>query len=202
MGRAVAFAASFWLLAFLGLSQALVPLGRSSSSPLGPEQWLVLTVIFALQVMLLIVPSRLGAGLPVGRGLLLAPLLTSGLLLGILLFGFEMAIGEYTRLLNDSSVWTLIAPLGAGIGYGLVLHRTSRRKAVEDVLRKQRSTLFIAGILVLAVTIPAHVLTVRRGGFLVGIGTSLGIAISVVVILLVLGQLLFARMIRKRTGAT
>jgi hypothetical protein len=199
MRRAVVFAASFWVLAFLGLSQALVLLGRSSSAPLGPEQWLVLTLIFVLQVMLLIVPSRLCAGLPVSRGLLLVPIVASGFLLGVLLFGFEMAIGEYTRLLDDASIWTVLVPVAAGIAYVFVLHRKSRHVVAEKLLRSQRSTLLIAGILILAATIPAHILTVRRGGFLVGIGTALGMALSVLVLLLVLGQLLFALLCARST---
>jgi hypothetical protein len=199
MRRAVVFAASFWLLAFLGLSEAVVLLGRSSSSPLGPEQWLVLTLIFVLQVMLLIVPSRLSAGLPVGGGLLLVPLVASGFLLGVLLFAFEMAIGEFSRLLNDFSVWMAVAPVAAGLGYAFMLHRKSRRMAAKELLRRQCSTLLIVGILILAATIPAHILTIRRGGFLVGIGTALGMILSVLVILLVLGQLLFGLVLARST---
>ena len=199
MRRAVAFAASFWALVFLALAQVLALLGRSSSTPLGPEQWLVLIALVVLQIMLLIVPSRLCAGLPVGRGLLLAPLLASGFLLGVLLFSLEMAIGEYTRLLDDASVWTVLAPVAVGLGYVFVLHRKSRRMATGELLRKQSSALLIAGILVLAATIPAHILTVRRGGFLVGIGTALGVILSVMVILLVLGQLLFSLLCARST---
>jgi hypothetical protein len=200
MRRAVLFAVSFWLLVFLAVAQIAVLRGRWSAPALGLEQWLVLILILALQLMLLIVPSRLGAGLSVGRGLLLLPLAASGFLLAVLVFSLEMAFGEYTRLLDDASIWTVVIPVVSGIGYSFVLHRKSRRMAAGALLRTQRSTLLIAGILVLAAIIPAHLLTIRRGGFLVGIGTALGIILSVLVILLALGQLLFSLLCARSTS--
>ncbi|HMI31906.1 MAG TPA: hypothetical protein VK527_09220 [Candidatus Limnocylindrales bacterium] len=200
MRRAVLFAVSFWLLVFLAVAQIAILRGRWSAPSLGPEQWLVLIVILALQIMLLIVPSRLISGLPVGGGFLLAALAASGFLFAVLLFSIEMAFGEYTRLLNDASIWTVVFPVVAGIGYAFVLHRRSRRMAAERLLRHQCWTLLIAGALVLAAIIPAHLMTVRRGGFLVGIGTALGMILSVLVILLALGQLLFSLLCARSTS--
>ena len=122
MRRAVLFAVSFWLLVFMAVAQIAVLRGRWSAPALGLEQWLVLITVLVLQTMLLIVPSRMSAALPVGRGLLLVPLAASGFLLAVLLFAFEMAIGEYTRLLNDASVWTVVFPIVAGIAYAFMLH--------------------------------------------------------------------------------
>jgi hypothetical protein len=185
MGRAVAFAGAYWLFVFLAVEQVFRFMGRVAGY--GPEHWQGLIVLFALQVMLLIAPSRPGA-------LLLTPLLASGLLLGFLLFSFEMAVGEYARLLSDTSIWTMIVPAVAAIGYVFLMHREGRRLGAKELLRRQRWILLIAGILVLLVTIPAHVQTVKRGAFS-GIGTALGLIASVLIILFALGQLLFARML-------
>src|SRR5467141_2904569 len=193
MRRAAAFATSYWVLVFL----ALAPLLGGRSARLGIESLVALIVILVLQVMLLVLPSRISEGSQVTRGLLLVPLVASGLLLGLLSFGIEMAVGEYARLLNDSSPWTLIPPLVVGIGTVAVMYRKSGRVAARELLRKQQSTLLIAGVLAVLVTIPAHILTSRRGGFLVGIGTALGLIISVLVTLFALGQMLFARIFMK-----
>jgi len=191
MGRAVAFAVAYWLFVFLAVEQVSRFMGRVAGYR--PEHWQGLIVLFSLQVMLLIAPSRLSAGSHVGRGLLLAPILASGLLLGFLLFTFEMAIGEYARLLDDASIWTVIVPAVAAMGYVFVMHREGRRLGAKELLRRQRWILLITGILVLLVTIPAHAQTVKRG-MLSGIGTALGLIASVLVILFAVAQLLFARM--------
>ncbi len=193
MRRAVAFAISFWILALLAMMA--LPGGKSDAFRI--ESFLALIVTLVLQVMLLIVPSRLSGGSRVSRALLLVPFVASALLLGFLLFGFEMAIGEYARFLNDIETWTVIPPLALAIGYVVVMHRKSRSAAAWELLRWQRITLLIAGILILLATIPVHVLVSRRGGFLVGIGTALGLIISVWVTLFALAQVLFARMFLK-----
>jgi protein-S-isoprenylcysteine O-methyltransferase Ste14 len=106
-------------------------------------------------------------------------------------FGLETAVGECLRLLNNVSIWIWVAPAVAWAAYAFAMHRRSWHTPVARIAREQAAALAIAGTVVLLLAIPAHVLTVRRGGFIVGIGTALGVIIAVLTILLALGQLLF-----------
>jgi hypothetical protein len=203
----IAVAASYVLL-ILGLI-VLPLLARLNSSD---EFWWFITItvtgLVASWISLLWVPIRVARRLPVTRRSLLVPILGSGFLAGVLIFGLSLAVAEWMTGVPDAAAgWTVLALGVCGwVAWGIVFWLASAggggSRGVESHAARLARTLLAGSALELLVAVPAHVVVRRRTECCAGVGTAVGICCGIAVALVSLGPgvfLLYRRRCRQIT---
>jgi hypothetical protein len=203
------------LLYFLILVGLTVPLGLVALYPEATLQgmveaysewlyWVFVVLMVAAQATLLLVPIDLSLQRPTTHRSVLWPVLSAGLMVGMLVAGAAVSVFE---LMMKGKAIDL-----AGVGHGaplhvvilavwavwtLVFYRTSRDPAA-DVVSRQCRYLLKGSILELLIAVPTHVVVRGRDYCCAGYLTLLGIAFGVAVMLFSFGPGVFFLFVQRR----
>ena len=141
---------------------------------------------------------------PIRRRRLVLPVVGAAFMLTALVAGFSVAMAELLYLDRNDRITpaVFIGFLVVNwIGWGVLLwHHVADRPRYAMLGRLTRA-LFAGSLAELLATVPAHVIVSRRPGCLVGIGTMLGIAAGLSVMLASFGPAIFLLFLRPRHRA-
>jgi hypothetical protein len=139
---------------------------------------------------------------PIKKRRLIIPVIIAAVMMTVLIAGITLALGELI-FKNQGEwfayvFWAIVAInwLAWGFIFFIWGMRTQRYKTLRNVI----STMFAGSLLSLVISIPSHLIVVKRPGCLVGLSTALGIISGIFVMLWAFGPgiiLLFLREIRK-----
>jgi hypothetical protein len=141
---------------------------------------------------------------PIRRRRLVLPIVGASFMLTLLVAGFVTAMWELLYLDQHDFVTPTMffAFVGASwIGWGVLLWNHVRHRPKFQALGRLTGALFAGSLAELLATVPAHVIVSRRPGCLVGIGTMLGIAAGLSVMLMSFGPAIFLLFLRPRHRA-
>jgi len=163
--------------------------------------WLWIGIMILAQAALLAVPVSLARGRPVRRRALWPTLLASGLAMAILAGTLLLAL--YFLLVGDGDgkgliripsrvaeawVWgILLTALLVWAAWAVVFRRISRSRGPEDLVAMICRFLLAGSILELLVAVPCHIAVRRREECCADIGTFVGIAAGISVMLFSFG---------------
>jgi hypothetical protein len=158
--------------------------------------WLGVAVFLLSQTALLIIPVRASEKRPTSRRTVWLPVITSALMMGLLVGGLIMAIGETLRgkeFVNENIwLWIFLAVLLATwVVWGLLFYRWSRKLEPGSFLERIRRWLFCGSILELLVAVPTHIVVRSRDYCCAGFGTFFGITFGIAIMLLSFGPGVF-----------
>jgi hypothetical protein len=148
------------------------------------------------QAALLALPVQVASRQPITRRSLLWPVLVSGLMIGGLVVGAEMAMSEFVqRGAAFSTGWEKWTVLAAGaltwLVWTVVFYRMSRASTADDVISRQCRLMFRGSVLELLVAVPTHIVARHRDYCCAGVATFVGIALGIAVMLLSFGPAVF-----------
>ena len=152
----------------------------------------------ACGLALMILPVRAMRRRPVRRRTIWVPIILSGFLAGVLVFGASLALYEYFKLSNDIS-WGLIAA-GAGTWcfWSVVFALIALRRGPASIGMKLHRLLIAGSALELLIAVPTHVIVRRRPDCCAGIGTGIGLCLGIGVMFVSLGPSVLLLYLRRR----
>ncbi len=173
--------------------------------------WLWIFVVISGALLLLLVPIRYTERRPKSRRPLLVPIMTSSFFLGLLGFFFLGSImlaiwgDDGPPVLSGTSQATALTGVCVTVlllwsAWGVLFYRRTRSDSPDALLRRAASWLLKGSILELLVAVSCHVVVRRRDDCCAPLGTFLGIAAGLSVMLLSFGPgvfFLFADRCRK-----
>src|SRR6266568_2586410 len=182
-----AIAIIYALLIFGLILLMVIPLARQGDSLLLPVV-ITISVLIVGQTSLIFIPVRIASRRPFTRRTLWFPLLGSGLLAGILVFGGGMALWEWLEFKGDASAWVVvgIAALSWGL-WSFIFWRMSANRDPASIGSRLHRWLLAGSVLELLVAVPTHIVVRRRQECCAGIATGMGICAGVAVMLLSFG---------------
>ena len=153
--------------------------------------WLAVVVVIVCEAGLLLIPVKIDSKRPVSRRSVLWPILTSGLLFGLLTYALALAVYEgvgknlfeFKRLLWGLLgacvlLWTL---------WSVVFFRLSSGSHPKSIVLTQCRYLLSTGALAVLVAVPCHIIARHRANCCAGIYTFIGISFGLAVMLLSFG---------------
>ncbi len=147
-----------------------------------------ISVLIIGQTSLIFVPVRVSSRRPFTRRSLWFPLLGSGLLAGILVFGGGIAMWEWLQFKGDGAFWTVIGiSVFSWALWSLVFWRMAASRDPASIASRLHRYLLAGSVLELLVAVPTHIVVRRRGECCAGIATGIGICAGVAVMLLAFG---------------
>ena len=186
------------LLVLYGLLLAsLVAIGITEfSEPLGTLTILAITVVS--QAALILGAGSVQLSRPIRGWRLLIPVAVAAVMMVVLAGGLGLALGELFDLADEDWLLPVIAGfMGISwIFWGSLLFIYCRAAGRFTVLQKITAVIFAGSLVVLLVSIPAHIMVSRRPGCFVGLYTMAGIVSGIYVLLWSFGPgiiLLFLR---------
>jgi len=163
--------------------------------------WTWIFVMFSGAVSLLFIPIHYADRRPKSRRPLLVPIVTSILFLGLLGFFFVYSIvlaiwgdgsppvmssvNGTSEIAGCAGVWVVVLLLWTL--WGILFYRRARSDSPDTLLRRAASWLLKGSILELLVAVSCHVVVRRRDDCCAPLGTFLGIAAGLSVMLLSFG---------------
>jgi hypothetical protein len=164
--------------------------------------WIWIFVMISGAVLLLLVPIRYTERRPKSRRPLLVPIMTTSLFLGLLgcflLGSIMLAIwgDDGPPVLSGTSEATALTGVCVAVlllwaAWGVLFYRRTRSDSPDALLRRAASWLLKGSILELLVAVSCHVVVRRRDDCCAPLGTFLGIAAGLSVMLLSFGPGVF-----------
>jgi len=190
----VGLTAPVYLVAFFPQGSAQDALGIFASG----LYWIPLAAMIVSQAVLLLVPVELSLQRPSTRRSVVATIVASGLMMGLLGAGAGASVLEFIK--QEQALNLAMRGQGAPLLATLVLvwavwcilfYRTSRDTAPMDLVTKQCRYLLKGSILELLVAVPTHIVARARDYCCAGFLTFLGIAFGVSVMLFSFGPAVF-----------
>jgi hypothetical protein len=177
-----------YALLILGLILLMViPLAQQRDSLLIPVA-VSIAVLMIGQSSLIFVPVRVASRRPMTRRSLWFPLIGSGLMAGILVFGGGIALWEWLEFKGDASGWVVVGIAGVSWAvWSLVFWRMSATRDPASIASRLHRYLLAGSVLELLVAVPTHIVVRRRQECCAGIATGIGICAGVAVMLLAFG---------------
>ena len=172
----------------LALLPVVLPLLQGDS--VYPPLCATATVLVLCEMALLFVPVRVASRRPITRRGLWVPLLGSGLLIALLVFGGGVALVEFS---SDGDFAERLLPVVLGtagavwLGWTLVFWLMARRRGPDAAGARLHRWLLAGSVLELLVAVPTHVVVRRREECCAGILTGFGICAGLAVMLLAFG---------------
>lgn len=156
--------------------------------------WAALGAFLVAQAVMLMVPVDQVHERPRAQRHVLAPILSAGLMVGVLGVGTLLSLNEFIRKQHADAISAAL-PLGVLLGlwaaWTLVFYRASRNVPPEDVVTRQCRYLLRGSILELLVAVPTHIVARVRDYCCAGLYTFLGIAFGIAVMLFSFGPGVF-----------
>ncbi|HEV8379128.1 MAG TPA: hypothetical protein VGP99_09790 [Tepidisphaeraceae bacterium] len=177
-----------YALLILGLILLMViPLAQQRDSLLIPVAVSV-AVLMIGQTSLIFVPVRVAGRRPMTRRSLWFPLIGSGLMAGILVFGGGIALWEWLKFTGDASAWAVVGIAGVSwVLWSFVFWRMSASVEPASIASRLHRYLLAGSVLELLIAVPTHIAVRRRQECCAGIATGIGICAGVAVMLLAFG---------------
>jgi len=177
-----------YALLILGLILLMViPLAEKRDSLLIPVA-VSIAVLMIGQTSLIFVPVRVASRRPLTRRSLWFPLIGSGLMAGILVFGGGIALWEWLKFTSDASGWIVVGIAAFSWAlWSLVFWRLSASTDPASIASRLHRYLLAGSVLELLVAVPTHIVVRRRTECCAGIATGIGICAGVAVMLLAFG---------------
>ncbi|HEV8606470.1 MAG TPA: hypothetical protein VGQ99_13940, partial [Tepidisphaeraceae bacterium] len=139
------------------------------------------------QTSLIYVPVRVGSRRPFTRRSLWFPLLGSGLMAGVLMFGAGIAVWEWLKLGNEFG-WVVVGiAVLSWLLWAIIFWRMAAVTDPGAIASRLHRWLLAGSVLELLIAVPTHILVRRRGECCAGIATGIGICAGVAVMLLAFG---------------
>lgn len=156
--------------------------------------WVWLGVMGLAQAALLVVPVRVANRRPVTRRSLLWPVVTAGIMMGVLAMGAMYSIGEFAaRDKVPNWFWWAVLISGAVVWcvWAVLFYRSSRNAQPADVVSRQCRLMLRGSILELLVAVPTHIVARSRDYCCAGFMTFIGLALGISVMLFSFGPAVF-----------
>ncbi|MBN1342999.1 MAG: hypothetical protein JXQ73_09990 [Phycisphaerae bacterium] len=177
-----------WILLASYVALVLLLAGSVAKDLLGgPELplWIGFVALSVfVQVFFILAPGRPEYLTPIGPRRLIAPVVIAGLMMAILAFGFYMSLveliwGEGPNATTDR--WWLVS-LIAWVFWGALFYIRGRSRGRHRAMRGMVAWMIGGSLLELLVSVPAHVVVMRRPGcFVMGMSSLVGIAAGIYV---------------------
>lgn len=165
----------------------MVPLARGRDSLVVPAA-LSIAVLMIGQTSLIFVPVRVHSRRPMTRRSLWFPLLGSGMMAGILVFGGGIALWEWMKLESDITGWVVVGiAVISWAMWALVFWRMSASTDPASIASRLHRWLLAGSVLELLIAVPTHLAVRQRRECCAGMATGLGICAGVAVMLLSFG---------------
>lgn len=165
---------------------------------------ILIVVALVAQAALLSVPVEISDKRPVTKRTIVPLVLSTSLATVLLIFGSVTALTEVFK--TESQVqWTLFAFYGfLWVFWAIIFFRRSKKTEPMNFVERQCRWLFRGSILELLIAVPSHIYVRQRHECCAGIGTGIGIACGIAVMLFSFGPGVFflfkERIDRKRKG--
>ncbi len=174
-------------LLILGLiTAAVIPLAIDGESLLVPIV-ITISLLVIAQVGLIYVPVRVASRRPFTRRSLWYPLIGSGFLVGVLVLGGGIALGEWQRW-DDLLMWVVMGSAAATwLLWTIVFWRMSAVTDPGALASRFHRWLIGGSVLELLIAVPTHLVVRHRTECCAGIMTMLGICMGLAVMLLAFG---------------
>jgi hypothetical protein len=158
------------------------------------QLWAVVLVMGLAQAAFLVVPVRVASRRPTSRATLLAPIVVSGLMAGLLAVGLGYSIAEFAWGAHapNEAVWVPFLVGGVlWLGWAVYFWRFSAARAPDEVMRVQCRSLLKGSVMELLVAVPTHVVARYRDYCCAGLMTFVGLACGLAVMLFAFGPGVF-----------
>lgn len=202
MKNAAILIVTVYVLALCTLTVPVVWLSFQFPGPLpGPSEWygvfveetfwMFLGVMVLGQIVLLLVPIKVGNQRPTRRRSVYLPIIAAGFFAACLFFAVILALLEFFQKSLIEVEWHGWTAVGVGvvfwIGWTIVFFRITRDREPRDVVSRQCRHLLQGSALALLVAVPTHIIARQREYCCAGFGTFVGIALGIAVMLMAFG---------------
>jgi hypothetical protein len=139
---------------------------------------------------------------PISRRSIWFPVIASGLLMGALLFGAGLSLGELSEA-GDVYGWVIVcSSVAVWTAWSIIFALIAFRSGPGRIGRTLHRLLISGSVLELLVAVPSHVIVRRRNECCAGIGTGIGICVGVSIMIVSLGPSVFFLYHRRRRQIT
>jgi len=185
-----------YIAIIVGLFGTILHDSLSDGGPLWPTI-LLLSVAVVSQVLFIFGTGTINLCKPIRRRRLLIPVMVASLVMTVLVAGMLMAFIELAEGdVNEYLFWGFIGL--NWIVWSIIFFIRQRRTERYKVIRNLIATLFAGSLIELMVSIPSHIIVSRRPGCFVGIGTTIGIACGIGVMLWAFGPGIILLFLKER----
>lgn len=158
--------------------------------------WIWILVMVIGEMLLLLVPVRNTERRPKSRRILLVPIITTSFFLVALVFLFLTSImfavwGDENPIFDHFNTIALLSLVLLWAGWGLLFYRFNRNVSPDKLIKRATSWLLKGSILELLIAVPCHVVVRRRDDCCAPVGTLIGIAAGLSIMLLSFGPGVF-----------
>jgi hypothetical protein len=166
------------------------------------EFWIWISIMLCGEALLLFVPVRYADRRLKSRRPLLVPIITSGFFLGILLFVGLLSISAgmwgdkgpafLSNVPEEAAIAGFcIVPVIFWIAWGIIFYSRTEPDDPNTVIRRATSWMIKGSILEFLIAVPCHIAARRRDDCCAPIGTFLGIAAGISIMLMSFGPGVF-----------
>lgn len=182
-----------WLLLALYVTLVLLLVGNVAWDLFGQPDLLILIalVVFsvAAQLFFIFIPGRPEYLTPIGPRRLILPVVIAGLMMAILAFGFCMALADLIWGSGPAPLeraWPFFC-LGVWVFWAVLFYVQGLSRNRHTTMRRMVAWLVGGSLLELLVSVPSHLIVVRRPGCMVGMASWLGIMAGIYVMVWAFG---------------
>lgn len=171
------------------------------------QYWMWIVILMLNQWALLLLPADLTNKRPEGKRPLAFQITASAFSMGLLVAGLVMGLSE--ALAKEAAIehvgWIFLGTLGVfWVFWARIFAAWSRKLEPGDLIKRTCRTLFSGSVLQLLVVVPCHIYVRSKEYCCAGIGTAVGLACGLAVMLVSFGPgvlFLYAEHWKKTVGA-
>lgn len=158
------------------------------------QYWMWIVILMLNQWALLSLPVDLANKRPAGKRSLVFQITASALSMGLLIAGLVMGLSEVLKkeAAFEYTGWIFFGVLAVSwIFWAYVFATWSRRLEPGDLVKKTCRTLFKGSVLQLLIVVPCHIYVRSKEYCCAGMGTAIGLACGLAVMLVSFGPGIF-----------
>jgi hypothetical protein len=147
-------------------------------------------VMTAAALGMLLIPVRIGRRRPFTRRSVWIPIVSAGLLMGLLVVGAGLALVEYFKNDQAADIWYVGVWIGGGavwLAWSVLLWLLTRFKDPTSVVATLHHWVLGGSVAELLVAVPTHLVVRKRTYCCAGIYTGTGIVFGVAVMIIAFG---------------
>jgi hypothetical protein len=170
------------------------------------QYWMWIVILMLNQWALLALPVDLVNKRPSGKRSLIFQITASAFSAGLLIAGLVMALSEVLKGATSLEYigWIFLGALGISwVFWARVFSSWSRKLETGDLVKRTCRTLFKGSVLQLLVVVPCHIYVRSKDYCCAGVGTAIGLACGLAVMLVSFGPgvfFLYAEQWKKTKG--
>jgi RsiW-degrading membrane proteinase PrsW (M82 family) len=158
--------------------------------------WIGMVLVLLTQIALLVIPVRKAEGRPITKRTVIAPIVASAFLIGLLAGGLFLAVTETIRgeSFPEEEIWLWLAGvifITIWVVWAIIFYRWSKKLEPLNLVEKMCRLFFRGSILELLVAVPTHIVARYKNYCCAGFGTFFGITFGLAIMLLSFGPGVF-----------